>query len=164
MNGDTEQGTIVDRIDYNITNVAASVEQGVKELVKVGDFYTSYDRLTFCVHWIVSTIFMCNHIVLLFIIILHPKNYILCPCGWLTAGRRNSKERRHGDVCNGAHCSLCIHAFCLHHEENTWVLTSGVNIGTSGLATNCKTSNCRFTKAGSLYCISDLVGNGEKLR
>lgn len=30
-----EQGTIVDRIDYNITNVAASVEQGVKELVKV---------------------------------------------------------------------------------------------------------------------------------
>ena len=29
------QGTIVDRIDYNITNVAASVEQGVKELVKV---------------------------------------------------------------------------------------------------------------------------------
>jgi syntaxin 16 len=31
----SEQGTIVDRIDYNITNVAASVEQGVKELVKV---------------------------------------------------------------------------------------------------------------------------------
>jgi syntaxin 16 len=30
-----DQGTIVDRIDYNITNVAASVEQGVKELVKV---------------------------------------------------------------------------------------------------------------------------------
>lgn len=29
-----DQGTIVDRIDYNITNVAASVEQGVKELVK----------------------------------------------------------------------------------------------------------------------------------
>jgi len=33
-----EQGTIVDRIDYNITNVAASVEQGVKELVKVRMF------------------------------------------------------------------------------------------------------------------------------
>jgi hypothetical protein len=30
-----EQGTIVDRIDYNITNVSSSVEQGVKELVKV---------------------------------------------------------------------------------------------------------------------------------
>lgn len=30
-----KQGTIVDRIDYNITNVASSVEQGVKELVKV---------------------------------------------------------------------------------------------------------------------------------
>ncbi|KAL2642872.1 hypothetical protein R1flu_010459 [Riccia fluitans] len=29
-----DQGTIVDRIDYNITNVAASVEQGVRELVK----------------------------------------------------------------------------------------------------------------------------------
>ncbi|KAG0567823.1 hypothetical protein KC19_7G164200 [Ceratodon purpureus] len=29
-----DQGTIVDRIDYNITNVATSVEQGVKELVK----------------------------------------------------------------------------------------------------------------------------------
>jgi syntaxin 16 len=29
-----DQGTIVDRIDYNITNVATSVEKGVKELVK----------------------------------------------------------------------------------------------------------------------------------
>ncbi|OAE29301.1 hypothetical protein AXG93_3102s1270 [Marchantia polymorpha subsp. ruderalis] len=29
-----DQGTIVDRIDYNITNVSASVEQGVRELVK----------------------------------------------------------------------------------------------------------------------------------
>lgn len=29
-----DQGTIVDRIDYNIMNVASSVEQGVKELVK----------------------------------------------------------------------------------------------------------------------------------
>jgi hypothetical protein len=29
------QGTIVDRIDYNITRVSTSVEQGVKELVKV---------------------------------------------------------------------------------------------------------------------------------
>jgi hypothetical protein len=29
------KGTIVDRIDHNITNVAASVEQGVRELVKV---------------------------------------------------------------------------------------------------------------------------------
>jgi t-SNARE complex subunit (syntaxin) len=28
------QGTIVDRIDYNITRVSTSVEQGVKELVK----------------------------------------------------------------------------------------------------------------------------------
>jgi syntaxin 16 len=30
-----DQGTIVDRIDYNITRVSTSVEQGVKELVKV---------------------------------------------------------------------------------------------------------------------------------
>lgn len=29
------QGTIVDRIDFNIQNVAASVEQGVKELQQV---------------------------------------------------------------------------------------------------------------------------------
>jgi syntaxin 16 len=29
-----DQGTIVDRIDYNITRVSTSVEQGVKELVK----------------------------------------------------------------------------------------------------------------------------------
>lgn len=30
-----EQGTIIDRIDYNIQNVAASVEEGYKELQKV---------------------------------------------------------------------------------------------------------------------------------
>ncbi|KAK4476724.1 hypothetical protein RD792_015884 [Penstemon davidsonii] len=30
-----DQGTIVDRIDYNITNVAASVEDGLKQLKKV---------------------------------------------------------------------------------------------------------------------------------
>jgi syntaxin 16 len=30
-----EQGTIVDRIDYNIQNVAASVEEGYKQLQKV---------------------------------------------------------------------------------------------------------------------------------
>ncbi|KAG8363879.1 hypothetical protein BUALT_Bualt19G0068400 [Buddleja alternifolia] len=35
-----DQGTIVDRIDYNITNVAASVEDGLKQLQKVNVFYT----------------------------------------------------------------------------------------------------------------------------
>ena len=30
-----EQGTIIDRIDYNIQNVAASVEEGYKQLQKV---------------------------------------------------------------------------------------------------------------------------------
>ncbi|GKU86919.1 hypothetical protein SLEP1_g1384 [Rubroshorea leprosula] len=30
-----DQGTIVDRIDYNIQNVATSVEEGLKELQKV---------------------------------------------------------------------------------------------------------------------------------
>lgn len=30
-----QQGTIVDRIDYNIQNVAASVEEGFKQLEKV---------------------------------------------------------------------------------------------------------------------------------
>lgn len=31
----SKQGTIVDRIDYNITNVAVSVEDGLKQLQKV---------------------------------------------------------------------------------------------------------------------------------
>lgn len=30
-----KQGTIVDRIDYNIQNVAATVEEGFKQLQKV---------------------------------------------------------------------------------------------------------------------------------
>lgn len=30
-----DQGTIIDRIDYNIQNVAASVEEGYKQLQKV---------------------------------------------------------------------------------------------------------------------------------
>ena len=31
----SKQGTIVDRIDYNIQNVATSVEEGLKQLQKV---------------------------------------------------------------------------------------------------------------------------------
>jgi hypothetical protein len=34
-----EQGTIVDRIDYNVQNVAASVEEGYKQLQKVSSSF-----------------------------------------------------------------------------------------------------------------------------
>ncbi|KAG6427206.1 hypothetical protein SASPL_111447 [Salvia splendens] len=36
-----DQGTIVDRIDYNITNVAASVEDGLKQLQKVQSLFSA---------------------------------------------------------------------------------------------------------------------------
>lgn len=40
----SKQGTIVDRIDYNITNVAASVEDGLRQLQKVLPHF-SFDLL-----------------------------------------------------------------------------------------------------------------------
>ncbi|CAA3007025.1 syntaxin-43-like [Olea europaea subsp. europaea] len=48
-----DQGTIVDRIDYNITNVAASVDEGLKQLQKVLILSLTLPELyhrTFCIH------------------------------------------------------------------------------------------------------------------
>ncbi|KAK8948045.1 Syntaxin-41 [Platanthera guangdongensis] len=40
-----DQGTIIDRIDYNVQNVATSVEDGYKQLQKSSDFLINYSRL-----------------------------------------------------------------------------------------------------------------------
>lgn len=82
------QGTIVDRIDYNIQNVSASVEEGLKQLEKVSlslSVFTYWIRL------------MLIHIYLL---------YNVCLFGF--AGRENTKTRRDGDVC----LSTRYHVFC----------------------------------------------------
>lgn len=55
------QGTIVDRIDYNIQNVATTVEEGLKQLQKVLFFVLQNDILfvfivivTICVPFLFS--------------------------------------------------------------------------------------------------------------
>ena len=47
------QGTIVDRIDYNIEQVATSINAGVKELEKVTSGHTTLGRLLqfYCMHF-----------------------------------------------------------------------------------------------------------------
>lgn len=82
------QGTIVDRIDYNIQNVSASVEEGLKQLEKVSlslSFFT-YRIWLMLVHMYLS--------------------YNVCLFGF--AGRENTKTRGDGDVC----LSTRYHVFC----------------------------------------------------
>ncbi len=45
----------------------------------------------------------------------------------MTAGRGNSEKGRHGDVCDGAYCTLCFYAICICGEEDTWILITAKN-------------------------------------
>lgn len=38
----SQQGTIIDRIDYNIQNVATTVDEGLKQLQKVEPHYNFF--------------------------------------------------------------------------------------------------------------------------
>lgn len=55
-----EQGTIVDRIDYNVQNVAASVEEGYKQLQKVSSSppFAASLIIVISFHWAGKTIML----------------------------------------------------------------------------------------------------------
>lgn len=59
-----DQGTIVDRIDYNIQNVAASVDKGVKELEKA-ERTQKQGGMVMCA---TALVFMCLFMLFVFII------------------------------------------------------------------------------------------------
>lgn len=87
------QGTIVDRIDYNIQNVASTVEEGLKQLQKV---HFPSINMTLTVLKFFYGLFLYKH------------NIPICLWIWLT-GWENTEERRDGEVCYSAHYHVLYH-------------------------------------------------------
>ncbi|KAA3476075.1 syntaxin-43-like isoform X1 [Gossypium australe] len=93
-----DQGTIVDRIDYNIQNVATTVEEGLKQLQKVCS--------------------LCPNINL--------SSDVLCGSSFLYgldfAGGENTETRRNGDVCYSACYYVLCHASPLNPQGDNLLI------------------------------------------
>lgn len=84
----SKQGTIIDRIDYNIQNVATTVEEGLKQLHKVLSSF-----LIFHFNPSLSLVLYCN--------------FMSGTLGF--AGRENTEARGNGEVCYSAHHHVLYH-------------------------------------------------------
>ncbi|GFY94913.1 syntaxin of plants 41 [Actinidia rufa] len=106
-----DQGTIVDRIDYNIQNVAASVEEGLKQLKKVLLIFTFSLRslqvnpplLTQCSCIIQSQASPFSPLYQKILV----KNVVFGYIG--ITGRENAETRGDGDVCFSSHHHVLHH-------------------------------------------------------
>ncbi|RDX92128.1 Syntaxin-43, partial [Mucuna pruriens] len=97
-----DQGTIVDRIDYNIQSVATSVEEGFKQLQKV--LFLLMFLLT-CTETLLS-LYDCN-----------LENFSF---GFLAAvSLENTEKRRNGYVCNSACYNVLYHASSLDTQGDS---------------------------------------------
>ncbi|KAK3194193.1 hypothetical protein Dsin_025503 [Dipteronia sinensis] len=117
-----DQGTIVDRIDHNIQNVATTVEEGFKQLQRVCFSLSPLHTPLICMHPIcLSTLvnrscsYACIPSVSHFEFWILPSMILACALGaspshssyshaecYGIAGRGNTEDRRDGQVCNNA--------------------------------------------------------------